>query len=31
MKTLVVETQKLRDNLKIIKQIIEKNNPKQKL
>lgn len=31
MKTLVVETQKLRENLKIIKEIVEKNNKDTKL
>ena len=31
MKTLVVETEKLKDNLKIIKEIVEKNNKSTKL
>ena len=31
MKALVVETQKLRDNLKIVREIIEKNNPQTKI
>ena len=31
MKTLVVETQKIRDNLKIVREIVEKNNKETKL
>ena len=31
MKTLVVETQKLRDNLKIVREIVAKNNKETKL
>jgi len=31
MKTLVVETQKLRENLKIVREIVEKNNKETKL
>ncbi|MBQ2836472.1 MAG: alanine racemase [Clostridia bacterium] len=31
MKELVVETQKLRDNLKIVREIAEKNNPETKI
>ena len=28
MKALVVETQKIRDNLKIVREVVEKNNKK---
>ena len=31
MKTLVVETEKLRHNLKTVREIIEKNNPETKI
>ena len=30
MKALVVETQKIRDNLKIVREVVEKNNKKTK-